>query len=204
MLTRCGDDLFSIAVASPGQAQALALQLREAGAWPEVIPGIDTVLVRFNAAQHDAHEVRREIEAVLAQGIPELQESGGLLEIPVVYGGEYGPDLDALCSATGLAARRIDRVARGSRVHGGHDRVYAGLRFHRGARRVFPRAAAQGTQATCCRRFGWDRRRADRAICDGESGRLEHHRAHAIPIIRRRRRESFRVACRHASALQGD
>jgi len=107
VLTRCGDDLFSIAVASPGQAQALALQLREAGAWPEVIPGIDTVLVRFNAARHDAHDVRKEIDAVLAQGIPELQESAGLLEIPVVYGGEYGPDLDTLCSATGLSAAAL-------------------------------------------------------------------------------------------------
>lgn len=107
MLTRCGDDLFSIAVASPGQAQGLALQLREAGAWPEVIPGIDTVLVRFNAARDDARKARREIEAVLAQGIAELHESGGLLEIPVVYGGEYGPDLGALCSATGLSAAEL-------------------------------------------------------------------------------------------------
>ena len=114
MLTRCGDDLFSIAVASPGQAQALALQLREAGAWLDVIPGIDTVLVRFNAARQDAHDARREVEAVLAQGITELHEPAGLLEIPVVYGGEYGPDLDALCSATGLSvAELIERHAGG-------------------------------------------------------------------------------------------
>ncbi len=107
MLTRCGDDLFSIAVASPGQAQALALQLREAGAWLDVIPGIDTVLVHFNAARQDAHDARRKIEAVLAQEITELHESAGLLEIPVVYGGEYGPDLDALCSATGLSVAEL-------------------------------------------------------------------------------------------------
>jgi allophanate hydrolase len=114
VLTRCGDDLFSIAVASPGQAQALALQLREAGAWLDVIPGIDTVLVRFNAAQNDARKARREIEAVLAQGIAELHESGGLLEIPVVYGGEYGPDLDALCSATGLGVAELIQLHAGS------------------------------------------------------------------------------------------
>lgn len=114
MLTRCGDDLFSIAVASPGQAQALALQLREAGAWLDVIPGIDTVLVRFSAAQRDARDARREIEAVLAQEITALQASGGLLEIPVVYGGEYGPDLDALCSATGLAVAELIELHAGS------------------------------------------------------------------------------------------
>lgn len=107
MLTRCGDDLFSIAVASAAQAQALALRLREVGTWLEVIPGIDTVLVRFNAAQRDADKAREEIEAVLAQEITELHESAGLLEIPVVYGGECGPDLDALCGVTGLSAAEL-------------------------------------------------------------------------------------------------
>ena len=114
VLTRCGDDLFSIAVASPGKAQALALRLREAGTWLDVVPGIDTVLVRFNAALQDAADARLAIEAVLAQGITELHEADGLVEIPVVYGGEYGPDLDALCSATGLTtAELIERHTRG-------------------------------------------------------------------------------------------
>lgn len=107
VLTRCGDDLFSVAAASPRQAQALALRLREAEAWLDVVPGIDTVLVRFDAARQDGDDARRAIDAVLAEGVAELQESAELLEIPVVYGGEYGPDLGELGRATGLTADEL-------------------------------------------------------------------------------------------------
>ena len=107
MLTRCGDDLYSIAVESPQDAQALAVQLQNAGAWLEVIPGIDSVVVRFDAATQDGEIVREVIEASIAAGIQPQQTSDALLEIPVVYGGEHGPDLDALCRKTGLAADEI-------------------------------------------------------------------------------------------------
>ena len=107
VLTRCGDDLFSIAVASPREAQALALQLRAAGGWLEVIPGIDTVVARFDAADQDGNDARDAIEMVIAGGVEALQESAELLEIPVRYGGEHGPDLEGLSTTTGLAADEL-------------------------------------------------------------------------------------------------
>ena len=39
----------------------------------------------------------------LALGIPPLQASEDLLEIPVVYGGEFGPDFEDLCRQLGLS-----------------------------------------------------------------------------------------------------
>lgn len=107
MLTRCGDDLFSIAVASPQDAQALAVQLQDAGTWLEVIPGIDSVVVQFDAATQDVESVRELIAASIASGIQPQQTSDELFEIPVVYGGEYGPDLEALSLRTGLAVDEI-------------------------------------------------------------------------------------------------
>ena len=107
MLARCGDDLFSVATESPQEAQALAAQLRKSGDWLEVIPGIDSVVVRFDAASRDAGEVRREIESSVSGGVEPLQPSDELLEIPVVYGGEYGPDLDELSEKTGLSIDEI-------------------------------------------------------------------------------------------------
>ena len=104
MLTRCGDDLFSVTTESPQDAQALANQLRESGDWLEVIPGIDSVVLQFDAATYDENEVRQTIESVLAAGIEPLRISQSLVEIPVVYGGEYGPDLNALCEASGMSA----------------------------------------------------------------------------------------------------
>lgn len=107
MLIRCGDDLFSIAVGSPREAQALALQLHEAGRWLEVIPGIDTVVVRFDAARQEGEVAREAIEHELARGVMELPVSAELLEIPVVYGGDGGPDLAELATATGLSADEL-------------------------------------------------------------------------------------------------
>jgi KipI family sensor histidine kinase inhibitor len=104
VLTRCGDDLFSVATESPEDAQALAHQLRAFGDWLEVIPGIDSVVLQFDAAMLDGDDVRQKIESVLAVDIEPLEISQSLVEIPVVYGGEYGPDLSALCKATGMSA----------------------------------------------------------------------------------------------------
>jgi len=104
VLTRCGDDLFSVTAQSPQDAQALASQLRDSGDWLEVIPGIDSVVLQFDAATYDGDDVRQTIESALAAGIEPLQISQSLVEIPVIYGGEYGPDLNALCEKIGLTA----------------------------------------------------------------------------------------------------
>lgn len=102
VLRRCGDDLISIPVATPPEAQGLAEQLRASGAWLDVVPGIDSVVVRFDAARLDAGEAQRAIEASLAAGIEPLRVREELIEIPVVYGGEYGPDLEGLCGEIGM------------------------------------------------------------------------------------------------------
>ena len=107
MLTRCGDDLFSIPVESPADAQALAAQLRETGRWLEVIPGIDSVVVRFDAVVYDGREAKVFVETTVAAGIEPLDLGDELVEIPVVYGGDFGPDLDELCAATGLSADEV-------------------------------------------------------------------------------------------------
>ncbi len=103
----CGDDLLSIDVASPADAQALAEQLRASGDWREVVPGIDTVVVQFDAAATTIDIARRRVADELAQGIVAIERPDVLLEIPVVYGGDFGPDFDAVCEQTGLSATEL-------------------------------------------------------------------------------------------------
>ena len=110
MLTRCGDDLFSVPVERAADAQALATRLRDAKDWLEVVPGIDSVVVRFDALRVSAEEARSVIEATLEEGVQSRRLSDELLEIPVIYGGEDGPDLDELSAATGLAPDEIVRL----------------------------------------------------------------------------------------------
>jgi len=104
VLIRGGDELLSIGAADPAEAQAIAEQLRAAGICLEVVAGIDSVVVRFDAVAYDADEVSRLVEDALADGVRPLAASGKLLEIPIVYGGKFGPDLEHACETLGLTA----------------------------------------------------------------------------------------------------
>ncbi len=114
MPRRCADDLWSIAVGSPAEAQALAAELRRAGAWLDVVPGIDSVVVRFDSIATPADAARELIERIVSSDIPALSDDHELLEIPIVYGGEYGPDLEDLCAATGLTRDEFINLHTGS------------------------------------------------------------------------------------------
>lgn len=114
MRPQCVDDLLSLSVEGPQDAEALASHLRERGSWLEVVAGIDSVVVRFDTAEFDAEVAAEQIEALVADGVPPLRASIELLEIPVVYGGDYGPDLDELCSKLGLSNDEFVRLHTGS------------------------------------------------------------------------------------------
>ena len=103
MLIRCVDDLISLSVVSPLDAQALAAHLRKDNIWFEVVAGIDSVVAQFDASSIDAATARQRIDDALVDGIPPLPCGEELLEIPVVYGGEYGPDLEHVCRELGLS-----------------------------------------------------------------------------------------------------
>ena len=107
VLIRSGDDLFSVAVDSPADAQALAARLREAANWIEVIPGIDSVVVRFDAASQSGDTMQQVLGDVLASDVSALPISGRLVEIPVVYGGKFGPDLDTVSKMIGQSPEEV-------------------------------------------------------------------------------------------------
>ena len=106
-VTVSGDDLITIEVGSPAAAQSLADALRQGGVWREVVAGISSVVVQFDTAAINLDNARQRIESALAKGISPLELSDVLVEIPVVYGGESGPDLDDVCEQTGLTAEEL-------------------------------------------------------------------------------------------------
>ena len=102
MLSRGGDDLFSVSLGSTSDAQALAEQLRSDDQWTEVVAGIVSVVVRFDPLALDADTARQSIEDCMGEIGEPLAVATDVLEIPVLYGDEFGPDLDELCQQTGM------------------------------------------------------------------------------------------------------
>ncbi|WP_448665509.1 5-oxoprolinase subunit PxpB [Serratia plymuthica] len=72
----------------------------------EVVPGMNNLTLLLNTPQADA-------EAMLAQLQQGWDSEESLIppsrqvEIPVIYGGEYGPDLDAVAHHTGMTPQQV-------------------------------------------------------------------------------------------------
>jgi KipI family sensor histidine kinase inhibitor len=80
----------------------------------ESVPGIDALLVEFDPLKVDAGTVSRELERVLTSEAERGRAGGRLRSIPVLYGGQWGPDLEEVASLTGLTADEVVRRHRGS------------------------------------------------------------------------------------------
>lgn len=104
-----GDDLISVSVADPEQAQALAAALRDSGHWLEAVAGIDSVVVRFDIASVARADAEKCFSNVLENASLRLEKNTLIVEIPVVYGGECGPDFEFVCKK--LALTRDELIA---------------------------------------------------------------------------------------------
>jgi KipI family sensor histidine kinase inhibitor len=92
-----GDDLISISVDGPREAQSVARQLRASDTWLEVVAGIDSVVVKFDLATMDPATATEQITKASVEPFDEPETSARRFEIPVIYGGEYGPELASIC-----------------------------------------------------------------------------------------------------------
>jgi len=76
----------------------------------DVIPSFTTCLVVFDQAQASFDE----LADLLRRGQKEMAETElpepRFVEIPVSYGGEYGPDMDSVCAYSGLAEEEVVRL----------------------------------------------------------------------------------------------
>ncbi len=110
-----GDDLISIPVANPHEAQDLALRLRESRAYLEVVAGLDSVVVQFDIVSNGRNEIEKQIAEVMAQPVGTRASAQAVVEIPVSYGGEEGPDLESVCEQLDMTQEEF--IA----LHSGHE-----------------------------------------------------------------------------------
>ncbi|WP_456367587.1 5-oxoprolinase subunit PxpB [Thermococcus sp.] len=91
------------------KVHALARAIEKAGfEWlVEVVPAYSSLAVIYDPALVDFESVKRAIEGI---EIVSERFEGKLVEVPVVYGGEYGPDLEFVAKYNGLSVDDVIEI----------------------------------------------------------------------------------------------
>ncbi|MDR7422541.1 MAG: 5-oxoprolinase subunit PxpB [Armatimonadota bacterium] len=76
----------------------------------ETVPGMCSVLLVYDPARVAYADLAAQVAPAVAAAPPAHLGAGPLVEIPVVYGGAAGPDLDDVARACGLDAREVVRL----------------------------------------------------------------------------------------------
>ena len=163
---------------------AHTLEVRLGTSVRDVVIGYCSVTVYFDPLHVDATWLEAEVRATAGSLDVETAAEGALVEVPVCYGGDLGPDLADLAA---FAASSEDEVIA---LHVGREyRVYMvgfvpGFGVHgRGRcedRRAAPSVAADGRADG----LGCHRRRTDRDLSVRYARWMEHHRTHTDSALR--------------------
>jgi KipI family sensor histidine kinase inhibitor len=80
-----------------------------ARAWPhvlEVVPGMNNLTIVFDPLEADVAALANLLQAAW-NATGDAPATGREVEIPVQYGGEFGPDLQVVASHTGLSTKEV-------------------------------------------------------------------------------------------------
>lgn len=75
----------------------------------ETVPAYASLTVYFDPEKASFGEMRLRVEALLGSAREEDAPDGGTVRIPVLYGGEWGPDLAEVARRCGLSPREVIR-----------------------------------------------------------------------------------------------
>lgn len=93
-------------------ASRLSASAHAGANWQAPVPAYASVLVRFNPLRTPPADAQAALAELVDQVVvaPPPGESIDVIEIPVHYGGEHGPDLAAVAGATGLTPAEVVRL----------------------------------------------------------------------------------------------
>ena len=75
----------------------------------DLLPAYCTLLVHFDPVTASLDAVIRAANSALAAGLSSSPGDSRLRQVPVVYGGEYGPDLPRVAESLGLSEEEVVR-----------------------------------------------------------------------------------------------
>ena len=87
--------------------QGLQRHFLQDGTWIEAVPGYDSLLLKFNPMAIDPIAAQDRVSQVLNSFKTKSLDPGSIIEIPVHYGGENGPDMSVIMEASGLSEAEI-------------------------------------------------------------------------------------------------
>jgi len=104
------ENVVSIKVNSRVRALALALESDRPPGLVEVVPSYRSLGVQFDPLATTSLALQRQIEGALARLDPAGLPPPRLVELPSVYGGEYGPDLPFVAQHADLSEAEVIRL----------------------------------------------------------------------------------------------
>ncbi len=96
------DDRIAVAVADTAAGQVLADRLRLLPGCIEAVGGIAVVECQFDLAATSAADFAASVRAACERAAGDDAWPGRVHDIPVIYGGKDGPDLEPVCHSLGL------------------------------------------------------------------------------------------------------
>lgn len=103
-------DRIDVALNLQVRALGLAVERAELAGVQEAVPTYRSLAIYYDPLTIDRTALKELIEGLQASGQHELEERPVVVEIPTVYGGEYGPDLAFVARSTGLSQDGVIRL----------------------------------------------------------------------------------------------
>ncbi len=89
---------------------AVIEQLNKQTHWEELVPGYNSLLAHFCPDMFPPSQARAALYKALKSTESSKPSKGRLVEIPVCYGGEYGPDMEVIEASSGLSPEAITKL----------------------------------------------------------------------------------------------
>ena len=90
------DDTLRVPIKRRSQLESLAHHLLESGCLRECVEGMQEVVVQYDTAKIDREAAKTLLAEQLHEAPRKLAEHAPSIEIPVCYGGEFGPELASI------------------------------------------------------------------------------------------------------------
>jgi KipI family sensor histidine kinase inhibitor len=94
------------------QVRALGLAVERAGLMgvQEAVPTYRSLAIYYDPLRIDRTVLKEKIDALLGSAQDRVEDRPNVVEVPTVYGGEYGPDLEFVARHTGLSQDEVVRL----------------------------------------------------------------------------------------------